>query len=212
MNFDIKDLPYAQFEKLGLNKKDVLSMKPEDLASMLASNRTSLMTFSVELIGGQRFETDAKLSLFRNPDNSLSLRVHPVRAQIINDIGASDKEIAQLKQGDLLIREHTAKNGEREKHYFQLDPQTNEIVRARLRDFVVPNAIKDIVLSADQKEQLRQGKTIELTSKESKQMIHARVDLNEPRGFFAKAALPDLKQGKDVNQSERDVKPPGPKR
>ncbi|GHA81801.1 DUF4099 domain-containing protein [Pontibacter akesuensis] len=208
MHFDIKDLPYAQFEKLGLSRKDVLDMKPENLASMLSGNRTSLMTLHLELSGGQRVEADVKLSLFRNPDNSLSIQVHPVRAHVRNDIGATEKEIEQLKRGELLLRDHTAKNGETEKHFFQLDPETNEIVRARVRDFVVPSAIKDVVLSADQKERLRQGKVVELETKDTNQIIRARVDLTQPRGFTASAETPQ--QG--ISRSEGEVKPPGPKR
>ncbi|WP_162056009.1 DUF4099 domain-containing protein [Pontibacter pamirensis] len=210
MNFDIKDLPYAQFEKLGLNRKDVLNMN-EDLAALLSGNRTSLRTFSVELTGGQRFETDARLSLFRNPDNSLSLNVHPVRAQINNDIGATPQELEKLKAGGLLVRDHVALNGEREPHYFQLDRETNEILKARVRDFHVPNAIKDVVLSSDQKEQLRQGNVLELRSKGGDEIIRARVDLNEPRGFTTK---PDqlLGQSESRGVSSEEIKPTGPKR
>ncbi|PRY13765.1 uncharacterized protein DUF3945 [Pontibacter ummariensis] len=212
MNFDIKDLPYAQFEKLGLNRKGVLNMKPEDLAAMLSGNRTSLLTFSVELTNGQRFETDAKLSLFRNPDNSLSLNVHPVRAQIKNDIGATPEEMEKLKTGGLLVRDHIALNGEREPHYFQLDRETNEILRARVRDFIVPSAIKDVVLSPDQKEQLRQGNVLEIKSKGGDEIIRARVDLNEPRGFTTKPEVLGQSESRGVGGSAEEVKPTGPRR
>jgi hypothetical protein len=210
MNFDIKDLPYAQFEKLGLGRKEVLNMRPEDLASLLQGNRTSLLTFSVELTGGQRFETDAKLSLFRNPDNSLSLQVHPVRAQVKNDIGASPEELGQLRKGGILVRDHIALNGEREPHFFQLDRETNEILRARVRDFIVPSTIRDVVLSPDQKEQLRQGRTIELEAKGGAAVTRARVDLNEPRGF--RTTPEHLGESRGASSSVEEVKPSGPKR
>lgn len=210
MNFDIKDLPYAQFEKLGLNKKQVLNMRPDDLASLLSGNRTSLLTFSVELSGGQRYETDAKLSLFRNPDNSLSLQVHPVRAQVKNDIGATPEELEKLKNGDLLVKDHTALNGEKERHFFQLDRETNEIIRARVRDFVVPTAIKDVVLSHDQREQLRQGNTIELETKGGEK-VRARVDLNEPRGITTNPAVLGQGESRGIGGDE-EARAPGPKR
>ncbi|PRY09058.1 uncharacterized protein DUF3945 [Pontibacter ummariensis] len=210
MNFDIKDLPFAQFEKLGLSRKDVLNMKPEDLANLLSGNRTSLLTLSVELTNGQRFETEAKLSLYRNPDKSVSIYVHPVRAQLKNDIGATAEELSHLKQGGLLVKDHTALNGEREPHFFQLDRDTNEILRARVRDFVVPSAIRDAVLSPDQKEQLRQGKMIELEAKGGKEVIRARVDLNEPRGFTTNPEI--LGQKENRGFSPEKVKPSGLKR
>lgn len=212
MNFDIKDLPYAQFEKLGLNRKEVLNMPPEDLAALLSGNRTRLHTFTMELSGGQRFEADAKLSLFRNPDNSLSLNVHPVRAQVKNDIGATPEELEKLKVGSLLVRDHVALNGERETYYFQLDPETKEILRARVRDFPVPGAINGVVLSPDQKEQLRQGHMLELRSKGGEETIRARVDLSEPRGFTAKAEIPGHSDDRGVKGSAEEIKPSGPKR
>lgn len=210
MNFDIKDLPYAQFEKLGLSKKEVLNMKPDDLAALLSGNRTGLLTFSVELAGGQRFEADGKLSLFRNPDNSLSLHVHPVRARIKNDIGATPEELEHIKRGGILVKDHTALNGEREPHYFQLDRETNEIIRARVRDFAVPTAIKDVVLSPDQREQLRQGKVVELQVKGGEERIRARVDLSEPRGFTTRAEAPGLWDSRSASMEE--VKPSRPRR
>lgn len=212
MNFDIKDLPYAQFEKLGLNKKNVLEMRAEDLASLLSGNRTSLLTFSVDLGNGQRFETDAKLSLFRNLDNSLSLQVHPVRAQIKNDIGATPEEMERLKKGELLIKDHTALNGEKEPHYFQLDRETNEILRARVRDLAVPTAIKDVVLGPDQREQLRQGRTIELKAKGGAEKIHARVDLNEPRGITTNPDRLDRIESRGMGNGPEEGRSSGLKR
>jgi hypothetical protein len=212
MNFDIKDLPYAQFEKLGLSRKEVLSMPPTDLAALLSGNRTSLRAFSVELSGGQRFEADARLSLFRNPDNSLSLNVHPVRAQVKNDIGATPEELEKLKAGSLLVRDHVALNGEREPYYFQLDRETKEILRARVRDFPVPGAINGVVLSPDQKEQLRQGHMIELRSKGGEGVVRARVDLSEPRGFTTKPETTRQSEFRRVEGSTEEIKPPGPKR
>lgn len=212
MNFDIKDLPYAQFEKLGLTKKNVLEMRPEDLASLLSGNRTSLLTFSVDLGTGQRFEADAKLSLYRNPDNSLSLQVHPVRAQVKNDIGATPEELERLKKGELLIKDHTALNGEKEPHYIQLDRETNEILRARVRDFAVPTAIKEVVLGPDQREQLRQGRTIELKAKDGQELIRARVDLSQPRGFTTGPESQGIKESRSASSGIEEVKPSGPKR
>ena len=210
MNFDIKDLPYAQFEKLGLNKKQVLNMRPDDLASLLSGNRTGLLTFSVDLGNGQKFETDAKLSLYRNLDHSLSLQVHPVRAQVKNDIGATPEELEHLKNGDLLVKDHTALNGEKEPHFFQLDLQTNEILRARARDFGVPTAIKDVVLNHDQREQLRQGRTIELETKGGEN-VRARVDLNEPRGITTDPTVLGHGENREIGGTE-EARATGPKR
>lgn len=183
MNFDIKDLPYGQFERLGMNKKDVLSMKSDDLVSLLTGRRTSLHTFTIKDAGLEPLTVDAKLSLKMNPDNTLSLLIHPIRREIQNEIGASKQELEKLQNGELLVKPFKSLNGEKELYVFQLDKETNEILRVRVRDIQVPSAIKDIVLSTDQKEHLRQGGTLELYSKAKDQLITARLDLNDPKGL-----------------------------
>ncbi|QCR25278.1 DUF4099 domain-containing protein [Pontibacter sp. SGAir0037] len=183
MNFDIKDLPYGQFERLGMNKKDVLSMKSDDLVSLLTGRRTSLHTFTIKDAGLEPLTVDAKLSLKMNPDNTLSLLIHPIRREIQNEIGASKQELEKLQNGELLVKPFKSLNGEKELYVFQLDKETNEILRVRVRDIQVPSAIRDIVLSTDQKEHLRQGGTLELYSKAKDQLISAHLDLNEPKGL-----------------------------
>ncbi|MDX5481256.1 MAG: DUF3945 domain-containing protein [Hymenobacteraceae bacterium] len=183
MNFDIKDLPYGQFERLGMNKKDVLSMKSDDLVSLLTGRRTSLHTFTIKDASLEPLTVDAKLSLKMNPDNTLSLLIHPIRREIQNEISASKQELEKLQNGELLVKPFKSLNGEKELYVFQLDKETNEILRVRVRDIQVPSAIRDIVLSTDQKEHLRQGGTLELYSKAKDQLISARLDLNNPKGL-----------------------------
>lgn len=201
MNIDIKELPYAQFERLGLGKKEVLTMKAEDLARLLSGSRTGLQRLQVG-----EFDIKARLSLQRNPDGSLGVYVHPVRSQVKNDLGLSDQEVQRLKEGRVLLRDFAGRGGKAKAYFFQLDRETNEILRARAKDLVVPGAIKDVVLSHDQKEQLRQGRLIELTSRKSG-VIQARIDLNQPNGI---AAVPATGQAVNIVPEQR--KHLGPKR
>ncbi|WP_276499848.1 DUF3945 domain-containing protein [Pontibacter litorisediminis] len=201
MNIDIKELPYAQFEKLGLGKKEVLTMKPEDLARLLSGNRTGLQRLQVG-----EFDIKAKLSLQRNPDGSLAVYVHPVRGQVKNDLRLSDQEVDRLKQGRVLMREYAGRDGKNEHYYFQLDRETNEILRARAKELVVPSAIKDVVLSHDQKELLRQGRAIELESRRGG-LLRARIDLNQPSGIISIPA-----SGQAIQTTPEQRKHSGPKR
>ncbi|PVY38332.1 DUF4099 domain-containing protein [Pontibacter virosus] len=205
MNFDIKDLPYGQFERLGMNKKDVLSMKSDDLVSLLTGRRTSLHTFTIKDAGLEPLTVDAKLSLKMNPDNTLSLLIHPIRREIQNEIGASKQELEKLQNGELLVKPFISLNGEKELYIFQLDKETNEILRVRVRDIQVPSAIRDIVLSTDQKEHLRQGGTLELYSKAKDQLISARLDLNEPKGLKIVEGQASLKENHTLAVKETPV-------
>jgi len=44
MNYKAKDLPYNQFEKIGLSKREVLALPPEDLKALLTGRTTNLQT------------------------------------------------------------------------------------------------------------------------------------------------------------------------
>ena len=84
MNYEAKDLPYTQFEKIGLTKRDVLSLPPDELKALLSGKTTSLQTIQVN---DQEVKQDmnVKLSLQRFPDGSLNLMIHPIRNEIKND-------------------------------------------------------------------------------------------------------------------------------
>lgn len=184
MKFDIKDLPYSQFEQLGMTKRDVLNMKPDELANMLNGGRTSLLSLTIPLADGMKpIQADVKLSLIRNPDNTLSLGVHPIQQQPKNTIDATSEQWEKLLKGEAIVKDAKAYNGTIEPHIFQLDKQTNEILSARINAVQIPNAIKDTVLSTDQKEQLKKGLSLEIENKSTKEPFSVRLDLNEPKGY-----------------------------
>ncbi|QNF31360.1 DUF3945 domain-containing protein (plasmid) [Adhaeribacter swui] len=184
MKFDIKDLPYSQFEQLGMSKRDVIKMNPQDLASMLNGGRTNLIPLTIALGNGiNPIEAEVKLSLVRNPDNTVSLNVHPIQNQPKNTIGAIPAQWEQLLKGEIIIKEAKTFNGSVEPHLYQLDKQTNELLSARVNSIQVPNFIQGIAISSEQKEQLKQGQAIELEGKSAKEGFVIRLDLNEARGY-----------------------------
>jgi len=184
MKFDIKDLPYSQFEQLGMNRRDVLNMPAQELANMLNGGRTGLLSLNIPLADGMKpIQADVKLSLIRNPDNTLSLGVHPILAKPTNSIGATPEQWDRMLKGEPIVKEAKTYNGTIEPHIFQLDKQTNEMLSARLNAIQLPNAIKDTVLSTDQKEQLKKGLPVEIENKSTKEPFSIRLDLNEPKGY-----------------------------
>lgn len=208
MNFDIKELPYSQFEQLGMSKKDVLNMKPENLANLLEGKRTELVTLKINLGEGmQPLTPDAKLSLTRNPDNSVSLGVHPILAKPTNSVGATPDQWEKMLKGEPIVKDSKALNGVMEPHIHQLDKHTNEILTARVSSIQLPNAIKDTVLTPDQKEQLKKGLSVEL-DRNSKEATHVKLDLNEPKGFKISTEQQTLSinQGKQQEPNGQQIK------
>jgi hypothetical protein len=184
MSFNIKDLPYAQFEQLGMSKRDVITMPVQELADMLNGHRSGLMTLKIDLGQGmQPFHTQAKLSLMRNPDNSLSLGVHPILPKPVNTIEASPEQWEKMLKGEPIVKESRALNGTIEPHVHQLDKDTNEILSARLERVLIPKTIKETTLSPDHIEKLKKGEEVEIKGKDSKEAIVVRLDLNEAKGF-----------------------------
>jgi hypothetical protein len=94
----ISELPYQEFEMLGLSKKDVLSFPPRTLIALLGGNRTSLIRFKNVSIGtfDNRLTLDGKLSLRKTPEDKLHLNFHPVNISPKNAFGLSPEEAASL--------------------------------------------------------------------------------------------------------------------
>ncbi|WP_181308801.1 DUF4099 domain-containing protein [Rufibacter sp. XAAS-G3-1] len=184
MSFDIKDLPYSQFEQIGMSKKDVINMKDEDLSKMLNGGRTSLVPLSIPLGEGmQPLQQEVKLSLSRNPDNTLSLGIHPVLAKAANTIGATPEQWDKLLKGEPIVKDTRAFNGQMEPHIHQLDKDTKEMLTTRVANIQIPNIIADNALTVSQKETLKNGQAIELDDKANQRAVTVRLDLNEPKGY-----------------------------
>lgn len=208
MSFQIKDLPYAQFEQLGMSRKDVITMPPQELADLLNGHRSGLISLKIDLGQGmQPILTQAKLSLMRNPDNTLSLGVHPILAKPENTIEATAEQWTKMLKGEPIVKDSRAFNGTIEPHIHQLDKDTNEILSARVSAIHIPNSVNNSPLTPTQKEQLRKGEPIEIKGKSTKESIVVRLDLNETKGFKtvtgeqARELLQEIKPSLDTTQA-----------
>lgn len=205
MNYEAKDLPYSQFEKIGLSKREVLSLPPDDLKALLSGRTTSLQTIKIR-DGEVEQSMKVKLSLQRLPDGSLNLMVHPIRNELKNEDKLSNALLENLKKGETVIAPKASMNGENELYLFQLDQETNEIIKTRLNSISVPRYLMDRELTAQDKTDLLQGKTIELADKNG--TIHKiTIDLIDPLGYAIKHT--ESQQLLDVNRSmENEPKRP----
>ena len=102
MQFEISQLPHKQLELIGLTEKDVLSFPPRTLNALLSGNRTSLIRFDKVNIPGMSspLSLDAKLSLERKPDNSVSLKIHPINQSAKNVFNLTKEELGYLANGE----------------------------------------------------------------------------------------------------------------
>ena len=87
-------------------------------------------------------------------------------------------------------------NGEKTQQYLQLDPETQSVIHRKVTDIQLEQKLKDmekvndIELGTQQKQQVREGKPIELNVGGEK--VSVGVDLKEPQGF--KVIQGDMKE------------------
>lgn len=177
-----KELPFQQFEKIGLPKEQVLNLPKKDLQNLLKGNKTDIVALKVKDLDTT---IDAKLSLIRNDDNSVSLKIHPFRKEINNDLGLSSSQLNQLKKGEIIEIQAEAKNKEMKKHFVQLDTSINELVSVLKENVKVPNKLdmdgEKIQLSNEQKEKIASGKEVSIKGKDGVSKV--KLDLNNNAGI-----------------------------
>ncbi|UZR99608.1 DUF4099 domain-containing protein [Chondrinema litorale] len=216
MEFNIKDLPYKSFEKLGMSKRDILNLPKDDLVALLSGKTTSLKPIHIK-DNGIDYKADVKLSLYNLPDNSIGVKVHPYRKEIKNEYNLTQNELTKLQNGELVVGTRVSMNGEKDKYIYQLDKEINEIKSIRVNNIKIPDQVNTILLSPDQKNALLEGKHVKVTDKDNNGKTLA-IDLINIKGFTLKE---DLSQGKKKgvgkkaevedspkNQSDRSIEKP----
>ena len=174
--FQEKDIPYEQFARLGYNKRDILFMNKEDLKQLLSGKRTSLM--EINSVDGKQLSKGikAKFSLTRDKDGNVNLVLHPVRNEIQNDIKLNATQLEKLKQGQIIMKKIDDEN-----YLVQLDKDNNEILKAKVKDIIIPSHIENIELGQEQKQKLKKGEPIILVADNKE--FQVSVDLNARIGY-----------------------------
>lgn len=187
MKFAADELPYTQLEALGLKKKDVLSLPSLDLNALLSGRRSGLLTFKNVVLPG--IETipalDAKLSLVRNADSSVSLRIHPINKVAPNIFNLSAEELSDLteRKTDVLEKKVTKENGEKEDMLIQYDPETREFVGKNIKEINAPKEINGTKLTDQQRSDWKHGKEVNVEEGP------VRIDLRSAMGFIGHVFL-----------------------
>ncbi len=155
-------LPFKDFEKLGLSREDVLSFPDSTLNSLLSGNRTTLIRFEkVKLPNNQNSVLDAKLSLRKNPDGTLELRIHPINEKLDKTFGLSKVEINYLRSNEFSLRPFRFTRGDKTIEALAThDRVTNEIIAIDRNKLKVPDYINGQRITGEQKKEFLAGKPI----------------------------------------------------
>ena len=169
-------LPYEKLVVLGIDREKADSL-PADVKEKLASGEvTPLLQVSIRAQNGDVI--------------TLPLKLQRNKALLL-----TDQEAERLTKGEV-IRKAVEVRGEKTQQFLQLDPETKSVVHRRVTDIQLEQKLKDmeklndIELGTQQKQQIREGKPVELNVGGEK--VSVGVDLKEPQGF--KVIQGDLKE------------------
>lgn len=180
MKFNANELPYHEFEKVGLKKKDVLGLPVDSLNALLSGRRSDFIR-----IDADGMKLDVKTSLHRNADNSVSLRFHPINhtARNIYDLTDAQERILQNGEAKGIVIESKKQNGEPTDVLVQYDSDTKEYVSINLNDIPLPEKINDVKLTEEQRSDWKKGKEIEVDGEP------VRLSLTNTMGFVGKVFM-----------------------
>lgn len=174
--FNENDIPYKELELIGVSKEKIWSLDKTNITALLSGKRTSLLDLTFHDNNGEEISLKGKISLYWKDNNNAGVKIHPIRQEIMNDINLKPKELERLRNNEVI-----AKTINNEKYLVQLDPETNELLKAKIKSISIPSSIKGVELNKQQKETLKSGK--ELILNVDKEKITIRLDLNNPKGI-----------------------------
>lgn len=183
-------LPYEKLAVLGIDRQKADLLPQEVKERLMSGEVTPLMQVSINANNGDIITLPVKLQLTADKNGNPALIAYPVRAELEVErnkvLRLTEQEAARLRNGEVL-QKAVEVNGEKTQQYLQLDPETKSVIHRKVTDIQLEQKLKDmekvndIELGTQQKQQVREGKPIELNVGGEK--VSVGVDLKEPQGF-----------------------------
>lgn len=166
MNVD--DIPFDKLEKAGVDRSFVDRMEEREKNDFLNGFRSNKLYTINAKINGEDHKIPAKLRLHQGEDGKVEVKVHPIQRLYIPDEYMGHK-FTKEEKGALLndknlgkTVELTNRNGEKDTYFLSVDPKTNELIPLRSKHINVPEKIKGVELTKDQKEKLGAGQKVKV--------------------------------------------------
>lgn len=183
-------LPYDKLALLGIDR-DSAERLPQDVKQKLLDGEvTPLVNVSIKAHNSTTITLPLKLQLVTDKEGNPALIAYPVKKELSldkeNELKLTSQELEVLRRGDVLRRPVDV-DGEKTQQYLQLDPETKSIMHRRVTEIEIEKKLRDmekvndIELGTQQKQQVREGKPVELNVGGEK--VSVGIDLMEPQGF-----------------------------
>jgi hypothetical protein len=163
-----EDIPFDKLEKVGINRDFVSHMEFNELKDFLNGFRSEKLYTVNARIDSQDYRIPAKIRLQQQEDGSVNVRVHPIQRLFVPDEFMGHKFTKQEKAALLNDRnlgktiELTGRDEKKDNYYLAIDSKTNELIALRTKHIQLPDKIKGVALSEEQKQKLAEGKKITL--------------------------------------------------
>ena len=160
------------------------------LDSMLKGYKTNQLVPINLNFGSAVLRTDARLSLQQSNTGEVVLAIHGIRKQpelerpYFGHIFSEEDKKNLLETGNMgRVVELKGRNGEYIPSFISLDKMTNEVVAMRAENVYIPNEIKGVQLTDQEKNDLREGKKvyIEGTTAKSGSEFNAHIQVSAER-------------------------------
>ena len=160
------------------------------LDSMLKGYKTNQLVPINLNFGSAVLRTDARLSLQQSNTGEVVLAIHGIRKQpelerpYFGHIFSEEDKKNLLETGNMgRVVELKGRNGEYIPSFISLDKMTNEVVAMRAENVYIPNEIKGVQLTDQEKNDLREGKKvyIEGMTAKSGNEFNAHIQLSAER-------------------------------
>ncbi|MBS9767089.1 MAG: DUF3945 domain-containing protein [Flavobacteriaceae bacterium] len=205
--YKVEDIDWNTLGAMNITKEKLEKYKVlDDLLKGYKTNKLIPVSFNV---GSAFSRLDARLSLQKNEDGKVIMAIHGIRKEpnlSFEFFGHqfSDEDKKNLKEtgnmGRVVELENT-KTGEKIPSIISIDKLTNELVALKSEYIKIPDEVSGVKLSEEQKQDLQEGKAIEVKGMVSKkgEPFDAKLQFNADKRYVEFLFPENQKQSK--NQS-----------
>lgn len=161
-------IPFDKLEKVGINRDLIQKMEKQEMIDFLNGFRSDKLYTVNARINDQDYKIPAKIRLQSKEDGSVDIKVHPIQRLNVPDEYLGHK-FTREEKGALLndknlgkTVELTGRDGKKDSYYLAIDSKTNELIPLRTSYINIPDKIKGVTLSSEQKEKLAAGHKVEV--------------------------------------------------
>jgi len=159
-------IPFDKLEKVGIKADLIKQMEKQEMTDFLNGFRSEKLYTVNARIGNEEYKIPAKIRLQSKEDGSVDIRIHPIQRLNVPDEYMGHK-FSKEEKGALLndknlgkTVELTGRDGKKDNYYLAIDSKTNELIPLRTKMIQVPEKIKGVTLSSEQKEKIGAGEKV----------------------------------------------------